>query len=1672
MIHLRKAVLSALLLLFCSAAFGQAPVLYIVNYQFVSQQLNSGTNSVVTYRADIVNPGSLLSSVSATVSSTDPYSIRVIPGQDTLQFSPVPASSHVASSNTFSLLVDQSVPLDFSKLQWTFQAGSATPVANAGPNQTAAVGSTVTLNGSGSTNPSGGPLTYRWLLTSHPTGSAAAINNAATVMPTLYIDVPGIYVISLTVSNGSATSTASVTVSTSQTGPVANAGPNQTVPVGATVVLNGSGSTSVDGRALTYNWTLPKVAVGSSAALIGANTVSPRFVADKAGTYWAQLIVSDGSSSSSPSTVFISTQTSAPVANAGPNQSVPVGAAVQLTGAGSTDANGLALTYQWSLISVAPGSAAALNNSAAVNPTFTADRGGTYVAQLTVNNGTVSSSPATVTVTTQTSVQAPIANPGSNQTVSVGSTVTLNGSGTDLQNLPLTYRWSLIGKPGGSAANLSNGVIPNPSFVVDVAGSYVAQLIVNNGFLNSTPATVTIGTGCSQPVANPGPNQSVSVGANVTLDGSASSDGCHNPLTYAWSFTARPPGSTATVSGASSVTPAFTADVAGTFVMQLIVNNGTTGSNPATVSITASASSSSNLGINIPSSVTVAPGQQTPLLLTLGTPAPSGGVFINLSSSDTSIAGVAPFNIFVPQGGTTASRAPVISGATAGSTVITASAYGYASATTVVQVGSGPSLTLSFSPASLTMGANTTQNLTLILSSPAPPGGLTANLSSSNSSVATVPGALTFGANTTSLTVPVTGGSAGSATITASAPGSSSATAGVSITQPAAINISSNTSVAAGQSTTLAVTLTSPAPASGVTVSLSSSDTSKVAVPSSVFISAGTTAPSSPPQISGINAGSATITASSPGYASGSGQVQVTAGAGTSSFSPGSLGITAGAAQSFTLILPGPAPVGGIASSLSSSNSGVATVPATVVFAAGSSSATVSVTGIAAGSATVSAYTPNFGSASANVTVTAAQQAGISMQANTIIGAGQSTSLSVTLTAPAPASGVAVSLSSSDSSKVAVTPSVFISAGTTAPSSPPQISGISAGSVTITASASGYTPGSGQVQVTAGAGTSSLSPGSIAITAGTAQTLTLILSGPAPSGGVTANLSSSNSGVANVPATITVPGGFSSATVSVTGIAAGSSTISANTPNFGSASANVTVSAASSNGIIASASVSIAPGVTAPFPVTLGTPAPSGGMFISLVSSDTSKVAVAPANIFISEGASLPNRVPTVTGIGAGSAIVNVSAFGYTSANAQVLVASGIAPATPGLSFSPSAITMGGIATQNVTLVLSSAAPAGGLAVNINSSNNGVATAPLTVTCAGGASTVNVPVTSVAGGSATITASASGYSNATATVTVSISQPSQGAVLLPSSTILNVGQSASFSVTLPQAAPSGGVTVPLVSNDTSTVTITPSVFIAAGQTTPGTQPQVNGLKAGIVSITASAIGYAPGIAQVQVSASTGSGSSYFSPTNITVSAGQPLSLTLFLSGPAPAGGVTAVLTSSNPAIAAVFNSVFFDAGVNSITTNLAAGTTGLALINATTQGFGNATASVTVSSVQTASATWYGGCWETATLYGYTGNYQAIDYALSAPAPVPLQGTLFFAPNCSTSGGSDNMNDNNALTNSGHSIQGFSHHPDFIPSSAIFWFGTRTADGMCPAGAPCSGCVNYNQSTPNCNLLP
>ena len=889
-VYSAAATAAALLILATTAAFGQGGTnnLSVVSSGYVEtgEQRIDRTHWDVTFTAVLQNTGPALSGVTATIISLAP-NVQVVAGQGTVHFSPVPAGTtaapvRVTSSDSFTILVDRSVTFDWSQVQWSLQY----PFANPGPNQTVAVGGTVTLNGSGSTNTGSiSPLTYSWAVVAPlPAGSKAVLVNANAMIATFVADVPGTYNVQLTVSNGSASDSAAVKISTANSPPVANAGPNQTVQLGATVTLDGTGSSDVDGDPLTYLWTMLSAPPTSLATIFNSRSAKAGFVMDVGGTYKAQLVVNDGTYNSQPSVVTITTGNTPPIAVAscsrcsGSNGTSIVNGIVQLDGSKSTDVNGDALTYQWSLNTTqAPGSKATISDPTLVNPTFTADVSGTYVAQLVVSDGQSQSAAATVTITT-TAVLAPSANAGPNQTVHAGSTVYLSGSGTDPQNLTLTYSWSLITRPAGSSASLSSGNIANPTFVADLPGTYAAQLVVNNGFLSSNPsaplATVTITTTDTPPAASPRiTNQggTVFVGNTVFLDGGASSDPDSDPITgYAWSLSSAPPRSRATLNNAATMDPTFVADVAGTYVVQLIVTDPFASSAPVTLSINAG---TPGISMSVPGnpSASFYSNTSATMVVTLSPPAGSTPVTVQLGGYDTSALDLPNF-VTIPANSSSANvtlNALALTDRLSVTTTVTATASGYSAGNLTVTITT-PGISLALAGNATSIGLGNSIGGTVTLGAPAPTGGTVVTLAYNSAP----DGSIAFdsnGAITTTVSIPaggttgsfkIYGTAIGTSTIIATGSGYSRATLSVQVI--ASVSFSTQAvSVGAGGVKSFGVLLSAPAPTGGLSIKFTSDSPSVATVDPSdnpLLVPGGATTASA--NVNGLTNGSANITAS------------------------------------------------------------------------------------------------------------------------------------------------------------------------------------------------------------------------------------------------------------------------------------------------------------------------------------------------------------------------------------------------------------------------------------------------------------------------------------------------------------------------------------------------------------------------------------------------------------------------------------------------------------------------------------------------------------------------------------------------------------------------------------------------------------------------------------------
>jgi len=213
---------------------------------------------------------------------------------------------------------------------------------------------------------------------------------------------------------------------------------------------------------------------------------------------------------------------------------------------------------------------------------------------------------------------------------------------TDPNNDVLSY--SLLTAPSGMTINAGNGLI---QWLPAQAGDFNVEVQVNDGQggVDNQTFTITVAPPPNQPpTANAGPDGTVNVGDVVRLDGSGSSDPETSTLSYEWSFYSVPVGSRAVLSASSIVNPAFVPDIAGTYVVQLVVNDGTDNSLPDDVTINA-------VGPSLPPDPTeVAPQLDTALPTT------------TFAASEFLYTGESPIQTGVAEGVIAPQRVAVVSG--------------------------------------------------------------------------------------------------------------------------------------------------------------------------------------------------------------------------------------------------------------------------------------------------------------------------------------------------------------------------------------------------------------------------------------------------------------------------------------------------------------------------------------------------------------------------------------------------------------------------------------------------------------------------------------------------------------------------------------------------------------------------------------------------------------------------------------------------------------------------------------------------------------------------------------------------------------------------------------------------------------------------------------------------
>lgn len=190
---------------------------------------------------------------------------------------------------------------------------------------------------------------------------------------------------------------------------------------------------------------------------------------------------------------------SAPSAIAGPTpvaildapERVAWGESVELSGRASFNPAGYQLAFVWTLEELPERSFARLDSTRGPLVRFTADHPGEYRVQLVVWAEGRHSAPAEVRVT---ALGAPVAEAGDDTVAAVGSVVRLDGSASYEASAldTLTFAWRFVSRPQSSAAVIAGANAEQASFVLDLSGDYVIELVTGDATRQSEPDTVAV----------------------------------------------------------------------------------------------------------------------------------------------------------------------------------------------------------------------------------------------------------------------------------------------------------------------------------------------------------------------------------------------------------------------------------------------------------------------------------------------------------------------------------------------------------------------------------------------------------------------------------------------------------------------------------------------------------------------------------------------------------------------------------------------------------------------------------------------------------------------------------------------------------------------------------------------------------------------------------------------------------------------------------------------------------------------------------------------------------------------------------------------------------------------------------------------------------------------------
>ncbi|WP_160175208.1 PKD domain-containing protein [Ruegeria halocynthiae] len=507
------------------------------------------------------------------------------------------------------------------------------PVARISPVTSAQVGAALTLDGSQSYDLDGDSIQHSWALISAPAGSTAGIGSEQTGTAVLTPDLPGAYVVQLSVEDDAVAGvpeTALIMVTPPL--PTAHAGRDRLAGDSGQLTLDGTLSA---GNGLTYSWSsLGLMGDGSSVEITDASLALPEIgLSIRQGRFRdviRQNEVYHLKRSDTGDTCQFDIRQPADISGASASESIQFtlhsrGRQVGMQGdilvwevenkqtytrdVTLQDSNGVdhgtwTVPGRTSLhvttadigkarMNAVVGGVARDDDRAKKNP-FNRNNPvctgpGSGVVQLIVSDAAGASLPDTIFVG-NTNLR-PVLETGSNISLVSGQTVDLNATDYSFDGNAdsLSYGWSLIARPSGSVADLGAPIVPGDalSFAPDRVGVYLLQITASDDAMMAEPSVVMVEVVNSPPVAAISGDTEAFVDDLATISAAGSGDPDGDALSYAWTLVSAPDGSTAGIMGQGQSAITFTPDRRGEYVFSLVVSDYEFASAPVTWTLTA-----------------------------------------------------------------------------------------------------------------------------------------------------------------------------------------------------------------------------------------------------------------------------------------------------------------------------------------------------------------------------------------------------------------------------------------------------------------------------------------------------------------------------------------------------------------------------------------------------------------------------------------------------------------------------------------------------------------------------------------------------------------------------------------------------------------------------------------------------------------------------------------------------------------------------------------------------------------------------------------------------------------------------------------------------------------------------------------------------------------------------